>query len=418
MTRQEKKYKSLNEFARSQQDLAFKGKAKVNAPKGFEPVIRWDNKNTKGSITSRGLKKEDDPRWDDYMIQWGFDPKKFRVKQDTVQFRCWDANYGKDENGDPLIQTLYYYKCDLELKSPEYEDVDYKSLVDQIKKHKKRPKKQSTDPLAFLVCLADWQMGVRSSDKIVDRVLQGIEDVENRIKDLERIGVRPDQLVIGSLGDLIENCGNDWYPAQTAMLDIPSLRTQTMIARRLIMKCIQRWSKLFNDVIVFSVPANHGGNGRRGGKATTDPAQDNKDLELFDSIAEACALTEAYKDIKFVIPERSFTVTLDIKGVHLTACHGHNYPRAGQDSIAKQKKWAMQQSLGSTLSGSFDVLLNGHFHYTSYVEEYSKFFIQAPCLMEPDEQDWYSSKYGSVTKPGILTFVLGGEKKLQHFEVL
>ena len=125
MTRQEKKYKSLNEFARSQQDLAFKGKAKVNAPKGFEPGIRWDNKNKKGSITSRGLKKEDDPRWDDYMIQWGFDPKKFRVKQDTVQFRCWDANYGKDENGDPLIQTLYYYKCDLELKSPEYEDVDY-----------------------------------------------------------------------------------------------------------------------------------------------------------------------------------------------------------------------------------------------------------------------------------------------------
>ena len=52
----------------------------------------------------------------------------------------------------------------------------------------------------------------------MNRILKGIDDVENRIKELSRMGVKPDQLVIINLGDLVENCGMNYYANQLATL--------------------------------------------------------------------------------------------------------------------------------------------------------------------------------------------------------
>lgn len=418
MTKRETEYKNLGEFVKSQVDLPTPTKKKQDVPTGFEPGVAWNSKTGTGSITSRALKQNTDPNWDAYLQQWGYDPKLYQVKQDTLQFRCWDSNFGRDDSGEPIIETLYYYKCDIELRDPEKNDKDYTQLLQDIKKHKKtKPKTKLDKDFAFTVCLADWQIGVRESDKIVDRILQSIDDVEDRVKELSKMGIKPDTLVIVNLGDLLENCGvNNWYANQMATLSIPSQRTQMMIARRLVMKCIERWSKLFKDVICISTPSNHGQN-RNGGKAVTDDAQDNLDLQLFDSIAEMCSHTDAYKHIKFVIPNRQQAVTLNIKNVIISALHGHQFG-SGQTAFGKAKNWAKNQALADTTVSQFDVLLNGHLHHFSWVNESSRHFIQAPCMMMPDENDWFSAKYGSVSNPGCLTFVLGGDKKVQYLEIL
>ena len=418
MTKREIKKTNLNEFVKSQIDLNAPIKKKQDIPTGFEPGISWDDKTKSGTVTSRALSSNTEPNWDQYLEQWGYDPTKYKVKKDTLQFRCWDANFGKDEAGDPVIETLYYYKCDIGLKNPEKDDLDYVQLLKEIKNHKPSKQKKTLDKnLAFVVCLSDWQIGVRETDQIMNRILKGIDDVENRIKELSRMGVKPDQLVIINLGDLVENCGMNYYANQLATLDVPSLRTQMMIARRLVMKCIERWSKLFDKTLCISTPSNHGET-RSGGKAITDNAQDNLDLQLFDSIAETCSLSEAYKKIKFVIPERSQAVTLDIKGVILSSLHGHQFGNSGQTAYAKAKRWAKDQALADTTVAQFDILLNGHLHHFSWVNESFRHFIQAPCMLPPDEDDWFASKYGSVSNSGVLTFVIGGEKKVQHLEVL
>ena len=418
MTKQEKKYKNLSEFAKSQVDQPTPAKKRNDAPTGFEAGVSWSDKSKSGTITSRALKVNQDPNWDEHLTQWGYDPNKFKVKKDTLQFRCWDANFGVDDTGEPIIETLYYYRCDIELKNPETNDTDYVQLVKEIKKHKKAPKQQKLDKdYSMVVCLADWQIGVRKTEKIMERVLQSVDDVEDRIKELKKMGVKPDQLTIYNLGDLVENCGvNNWYANQIATLDVPNVREQMMIARRLVMKCIERWTKHFDKVLIISTPSNHGQT-RSGGKAVTDENADNLDLQLFDNIAEMCAVSPAYKHIKFVIPERSYAVTLDIKNIRISACHGHQFP-AGQTAYAKAKNWAKNQALADTTTGQFDILLNGHLHHFSWVNESTRHFIQAPCMLPPDENDWFSAKYGSVSNAGCLTFVVGGEKKIQYLEVL
>jgi len=414
--RVEKDHKSLNEFVKSQVDQPTPLKKKTDVPTGFEAGVSWSNKTKSGTITSRALKSNIDPNWNDYLKQWGYDPNKFKVKKDTLQFRCWDANFGVDDNGDPIIETLYYYRCDIELKSPETDDLDYKELAKEIKRHKKAPIKTKLDKdYSMVVCLSDWQIGVRSTTKIMERILQVVDDVDDRIKELKRMGVKPEQLVIYNLGDLVENCSTSgWYANQIATLDVPNVREQMMIARRLVMKCIERWTKHFDKVLIVSLPSNHGQT-RSGYKAITDENADNLDLQLFDNIAEMCNVSQAYKNIKFVIPERDYKVTLDIKGVVIQALHGHQFA-GGTTAYAKAKSWAEKQSLQN--DNQFDVLINGHLHHFSWVNESSKHFIQAPCMLPPDENDWFSAKYGSVSNAGCLTFVVGGKKKIQYLEVL
>ena len=416
MTRQEKEYKNLNEFVKSQVDQPTPAKKKSDAPTGFEAGVSWSNKTKSGTITSRALKKNQEPNWDEHLSQWGYDPQQFKIKKDTLQFRCWDANFGVDANGDPIIETLYYYRCDIELKSPETDDLDYVELVKEIKQHKKAPIKTKLDnDFAFTVCISDWQIGVRSTDKIMKRILESIDDVEDRIKELKKMGIKPNQLVIYNLGDIVENCSTSgWYANQIATLDVPNVREQMMIARRLVMKCIERWTKYFDKVLIISVPSNHGQT-RSGYKAITDENADNLDLQLFDNIAEICTASEAYKHIKFVIPERDYKVTLNIKDVIVQSLHGHQLG-AGTTAYAKAKSWAEKQAL--QIDNQFDVLLNGHLHHFSWVNESTKHFIQAPCMLPPDENDWFSAKYGSVSNAGCLTFVVGGEKKIQYLEVL
>jgi hypothetical protein len=167
-------------------------------------------------------------------------------------------------------------------------------------------------------------------------------------------------------------------------------------------------------VLIVSIPSNHG-QSRSGGKAITDENADNLDLQLFDNIAEICSASKAYKHIKFVIPERDYKVTLNIKDVIVQALHGHQFS-GGTTAYAKAKSWAEKQAL--QIDNQFDVLLNGHLHHFSWVNESTKHFIQAPCMLPPDENDWFSAKYGSVSNAGCLTFVVGGEKKIQYLEVL
>ena len=77
--RVEKEHKNLNEFVKSQVDLPTPAKKKTDVPTGFEAGVSWSNKTKSGTITSRALKQNQDPNWDDYLSQWGYDPSKFKV---------------------------------------------------------------------------------------------------------------------------------------------------------------------------------------------------------------------------------------------------------------------------------------------------------------------------------------------------
>ena len=121
-----------------------------------------------------------------------------------------------------------------------------------------------------------------------------------------------------------------------------------------------------------------------------------------------------YKDrIKFVIPENELSVTLEIDGVVCTLIHGHQARSGGTNAQAKAKKWLADQSLSRSGIADSDILLMGHYHFFSAFETSDRLIVQAPTLDNGSE--WFENTSGDQSNPGILTMIIGGEKKVEPY---
>jgi hypothetical protein len=93
-------------------------------PDGWEPGVRWDEATRTGAITVKSNKPA--PDWSSLLLEWGFDPERFKVVDDTIQFRTWDANIG-----DGNVQRFYYYRAQIATKLPD-SDPDVERLIKLI----------------------------------------------------------------------------------------------------------------------------------------------------------------------------------------------------------------------------------------------------------------------------------------------
>lgn len=367
----------------------------------WRPGVVWEGEE--GTVTTTPMIGDNHPDWDAVLRVWGLDPEKFSVVE-PVLFNVW---------GDPLGTLNRQWKGKVVQRAADRAGVDLEDLIGEIKKHK--PKKPApTGDSAFIVALADWQIGRGDPGdglkEVVQRVLESIDSVERRIKELRKSGRTLGQLVVVGLGDIVEGCGDEFYAMGTFTSEADR-RDQVKIARRLIRDAIARWANHFDDVLVAAVGGNHGEN-RRNGKAFTS-LNDNDDVAVFEQVAEVFgANPDAYGHIKFVLPAHKLALTIEVQGKIIGLTHGHLAKNSGSVE-QKIRKWLADQALGRQFE--CDVLLTGHYHHLRAVDWGSVLWLQTPAMCG---SLWYTQSTGQWAQTGTLTLTIDQEHGVRDIAIV
>jgi len=297
------------------------------------------------------------------------------------------------------------------------QEQDISELIKDVLKAKKNIQPKVYGEGVFVVVLADWQIAKPDGDGLkgtVQRILEGIDSVEKRVKELRRINRPLGRLIVLWTGDSIEGCVGH-YAQQTFGVELDR-RDQVKVARRLLRDALMRWSKLFDDVSVVAVAGNHGENRNSGGKSYTS-LNDNDDLAIVEQVAEIFqANPEAYGHVRFAIPKDRLSLTIEAAGWILGITHGHAAKIAGSGTEQKLKRWLEGQSLGKQPIGDCDVLVSGHYHHFRIADWGGCVWLQAPAL--DGGSDWWEQMTGHSSDVGVLTFCMYANKRIADVEVL
>lgn len=373
-----------------------KKETEIKAPAAYKPGLDWDGEEVQ--VTS-DVYSEPVRDFDELLDELGYDPEVYEVIE-PIKISSWDAAAGDGE-----VRRLYSYKIGIRAKrNTQYRDEDYKELINLIKKHRPLNDKVVDADAAFVVCLADWQIGKADGDGTtgtIERVLNMIDGVSDRIRELQRSGRKMKTLVVAGLGDMVENCDGH-YSAQTFTVQL-NRRQQIRVLRRLLARAVTTWAKMFPEVIITAVPGNHGEN-RKDGKFYTTRG-DNDDVAAFEMLAEMLSVNpEAYGHVKFILPEDEISVVLNVADTYIGFAHGH-ITSNGSDPQKKIKEWWKSQTFTNNPIGHVNILVTGHYHHFSVIEhDDDKIHMQCPAMDGGSE--WFKDLTGVDSRPGTLTFVI------------
>jgi len=371
----------------------------------WQAGVVWNG--DEGTITTTALPLEEAPNWDAILRIWGLDPTQFRVVE-PVLFNVWG-------NPDAVLNRQWKGKV-VQIADDTMKE-DLSELEREIKKHKPNLKTPLTGEGAMIVVLSDWQIGKADGDGLkgtIERILNGIDKVEVRIKELSKLKRPIGKLMVLWTGDSIEGCVGH-YAQQTFSVELDR-RDQVKVARRLLRDALMRWSKYFTEVQVLAVGGNHGENRNGAGKSYTS-LNDNDDVAIVEQVAEILeANTEAYGHIRFAIPKDSLSITAEAAGWVLGITHGHTARRGGTGSEQKLRRWLEGQSLGRRSVGSADVLVSGHYHHFRVADWGGCVWLQAPAM--DGGSDWWREMTGEKSDSGILTFCMYPEIRVTDIAIL
>jgi predicted phosphodiesterase len=371
----------------------------------WTPGVIWQG--NEGTITTSAMPAEESPDWSSVLRVWGLDPEKFSVVE-PVLFNVWG-------NPDGVLNRQWKGKVVQKITVAQEQDIA--ELIKDVLKQKKNTQPKVYGEGVFVVVLADWQIAKPDGDGLkgtVQRILESIDSVEKRVKELRRINRPLGRLIVLWTGDSIEGCVGH-YAQQTFGVELDR-RDQVKVARRLLRDALMRWSKLFDDVSVVAVAGNHGENRNSGGKSYTS-LNDNDDLAIVEQVAEIFqANPEAYGHVRFAIPKDRLSLTIEAAGWILGITHGHAAKIAGGGTEQKLKRWLEGQSLGKQPIGDCDVLVSGHYHHFRIADWGGCVWLQAPAL--DGGSDWWEQMTGHSSDVGVLTFCMYANKRIADVEVL
>jgi predicted phosphodiesterase len=372
----------------------------------WKPGIEWSGSD--GFVTTPIMPGKDKPDWAEVLTVFELDPAQFEVVE-PVLFNAWNAM-----GPEGSVQLMRQWKAKIIRRVHATTDVT--DLIDEIKRHKPNRKKTlARGDSSLVVVLSDWQIGKPDGDGLegtVSRILEKIDAVGARVREVRKIGYDVDEIIVIGLGDLVEGVEGN-YAMQTFAVQADR-REQVKIARRLVRDAIIEWSRLVSSVRVVAVAGNHGEH-RRAGKAFTTLA-DSDDLAIFEQVAEVFASNpDAYGHVLFAIPRGELAMTLDVHGCVLGVTHGHSAKMGSGNSEMKLRRWLEKQALGRQPIGDCDVLVTGHYHSFRMADWGGVTWVQAPALDGGSE--WWTAQTGDRSKSGLLTFVIS-ERGFSGVEIL
>ena len=388
----------LSEFAKHEPQRKHKAH-----PKGWEPSVQWNGSS--GTLTVQASEEPDPAIWKVLVEDWGLDPTRVDIVPGSVQIRAWDANVG---GGD--IQRLKYYRATLIARESGAARADIDAIVKIAMK--KRPVRPPAAPLtigrSFVALLTDWQVGngeAGGSAKITENVLGSLDRAVAKAKELRKLGRGSEAVYLIGLGDMAEGCMG-WYANQTWSTDL-TIREQDRVVRHLLTAWIDAFVDAQFKVVALGVPGNHGEQ-RANGKAYTNWATDNRDVQCFEIVAEALAHNPSrYGQVHFpsVLDQYDMTATLDISGVAVSAAHGHQFRGGSGSKVATIEGWLKGQALGRQSVADCDILFSGHFHHFLASEATGRTIFQSPA--SDTGSAWWTQVTGQHSPAGVLTMNVG-----------
>lgn len=363
-------------------------------PAGWEPGVAWDG--TTGTITTAPLERAPGS-WDELLAVWDLDPAVYEVVE-PVQYRAWDGPVAGGET-----RRMFYYRATVRTRRAPGASVDDLLGVIASWRRPKRPAPSADGLPAFVIAPGDLQLGKidGEGDQVqatIDRFLGGIDRAVVRYRALRRAGRVGGTIYLALLGDCVEGFnsqggGNTWRTTLT-------LTEQVRVYRRLVLEAVKALAGVADQLVVATVPGNHGEAIRLHGKMATR-YDDSFDVDGVAAVAETCAESEKLRDVAFVFPRTDeLTVTLDVAGTIVGLAHGHQFRSGGP------MKWWAGQAHGMQPVGDATLLLAGHLHHLRVEQSGAKTFVQVPAL--DGGSTWWRHLTGQDSPPGLVTLAVGG----------
>lgn len=367
-------------------------RARGEHPSGWEPGIEWDGSS--GRITTDPLTAPPDS-WDDLLEVWDLDPAVYQVIE-PVQFRAWDMSFGRDSNGRPLVQRMFYYRATIKTRGTASADVaDLTAAIDRWKPRNRTSTTGAED--FYTVVYADMQVGKweasGGTERTIARVLALTDQALTSYRRLVKSGdAGPVCLVFPGDGceGFVSQGGRLVWRTDLAPTDM------VRVYRRLLTHAVLEFAKVAPRVAVVAVGGNHDEASRQ----VATRHDDSWDIEAASAVRDALEMQDdRFAHVVWHFPGTDKdVVTIDLAGTIVAVAHGHQC-RGGAE------KWWSGQAHGMTPAGDATLLVTGHYHHLRVTQTGRKTWVQAPALDNGSE--WWMRETGASAPSGLLTMTVG-----------
>lgn len=366
-------------------------RARGEHPSGWEPGIEWNGSS--GRITTDPLTAPPDS-WDDLLEVWDLDPAVYEVIE-PVQFRAWDMSFGRDANGDPLVQRMFYYRATIKTRAATAHVADLTAIIDKWKPRNRSATTTGTD--FYTVVYADMQVGKweagGGTERTIARVLALTDQALTNYRRLVKSGdAGPVCLVFPGDGceGFVSQGGRLVWRTDLAPTDM------VRVYRRLLTHAVLEFAKVAPHVAVVAVGGNHDEASRQ----VATRHDDSWDVEAASAVRDALEMQDdRFAHVVWHFPGTDKdVVTIDLAGTIVAVAHGHQC-RGGAE------KWWAGQAHGMTPAGDATLLITGHYHHLRVTQTGRKSWVQAPALDNGSE--WWVRETGASAPSGLLTMTVG-----------
>ena len=369
----------------------------ASLPSGWQPSVTYDPSGRAEVVALGTGQPGDESTWADEVralgvhVEPGWSVRLVEVRHDP---RAWVRHHqGEKATTEPVTRRRYV------VEPARAATLNVDELVAAI--GRKRPKPTpvgAVDPWAFIVCVADWQVGKTAygagSEQTVQRILDGLDSAVTRIK--REAKRRPiSTIVLASLGDLCE--GTTSQGGAVHLTSDLGLTEQLRVIRRLLLEYVKALAPLAETLIVPTAPGNHDQAHRLMGIAA--PANDSFAVEASMQVADALHLAGGYDHVRIVTPDvDDLTCTVEAAGTIIGTAHGHQWKQP-----ERAHAWWAKQGHARHRIGQAHLLLSGHFHHLRVVDDSGRTAISAPTV-DPGSP-WFDQRNGGGPRHGVLTLL-------------
>lgn len=374
---------------------------KVDAPNSWRPAVEFDG--TQGEATTRGFLPDEQPNFDEFLEEAGFDSKLIEIVGEPRTSR-WQV--ARPFPLDPQWLTAYRFR----FRKRTGTNPDLSLLYAEAKKTRPRTPKATETGKVFVACLADYQVGKvdhrGGSKELVHRVLASYDRIEAQLK-----RGKYERIFALDLGDIIEGIENAANMSQLQGNDL-SVMQQVDLAASLVWDFLKMATK-YAPVTYASIGSNHC-QWRVNKQTIGKPGRDDWGIVILQQLRRLSV--EVGLPVTFLVPhEQEESLIFDAfgDGFHLVGiAHGHQFSRP-ENALT----WWRQNTFGNQTISAASILLTAHFHHLRVVEAGashnggSRFWVQATT--SDNGSSWFKRISGEDSVPGITCLELS---KGQHYQ--
>ena len=357
------------------------------APTGFKPGIEWTGDTGHVTVAAKPGEEPDRDK-----INGVIDSSPF-LTSDEVEVD-WSSkprvSIHHDDNGNAI---QIWYKLPLMRRRKCGKDVD--DVLDLI--YDDIPKPKLHGDAWRTIQIGDTHIGKSvldgaGSDLLVKRWK---ESITNALNMSTAQGIH-----LAFMGDLIE--GENSQGGKNIANNDLTLTESLRVARHLVSWTIQEALHHAENVIVSTVPGNHGDTTRLQNR----PLTDSHDLDIVSAVQQAFELTEHKDRIKWYYPEEGTGhLVYEVDGTIFASTHGHLF----KGMLKGAENWWSGMSVSGAPAGAAHILMAAHYH-SPLVSNYTRNkWICFGAALE-DKSTWLNEQNGTSSQPGMLTYLTDGGK--------